>query len=414
MRKIDKGRFNLILIALAFAVMAGAGVFYFVQGARAPETGQSAVPDLNKPAPDKTAGFNFKKHWSQPIAPQGAAPADFSDMEKSLFPKDCGECHEEQFNDWRESRHSKAVSPGFLGQLNPPWLNRESIENCLNCHAPLSEQRIYAPDENGEFVINRNRQSGLLHEGLTCAGCHVRKHVRFGPTPKEAPEPPLPHNGFVEVKNFGASEFCRPCHQFEKFHRRVAGKLVEDTYEQWRASEYASKGIQCADCHMPARRHLWKGIHDPEMVKAGVDINAWRDGSNVTVSITNKGVGHLFPTYVTPQVVIQASHTSNGEKKVVEESWIGWYVEIDLSGERFDTRIAPGESHNYLYQIPDSPGEFKVDITVYPDEFYNRFFKALIKNPPQGVDTGMLAKAVKETEESSYKIFEKSWTIKTE
>ena len=65
---------------------------------------------------------------------------------------------------------------------------------------------------------------------------------------------------------------------------------------------------------MPDRRHLWRGIHDPAMVRLGLTIVArtgasrYRAGDtiSVTLSVENTRVGHAFPTYVTPRVVLSA------------------------------------------------------------------------------------------------------------
>ncbi len=416
---VIKSPFFWISIALVAAFLAKTSVFYYygeqlhAASSKPDSRFDSAIATHKKPL--KKAGFDFRQHWRQPIPLQGDAPEDFSETEKSLFPEDCGECHEDQFKDWSQSRHSKSVGPGLLGQLNPPWLDRESIEMCLDCHAPLGEQRLFAKNKSGDYLLNSHKTKGLFQKGLVCAGCHVRKHTRYGPEPKEPQENDLPHNGFVEAQNFGASEFCKPCHQFEKYHRRVAGKLGQDTYEQWKASGYSAKGVQCADCHMPGRRHLWKGIHDPEMVKSGVEIKAVKHGSSVNVSITSKKIGHLFPTYVTPQVVVRATHIlDDHSSKVVGEEWIGWYVELNLSAERFDTRVKPGKTTNFKFEFPDATGKYKIEVKVFPDEFYNRFFKSLRKNLPDGVDAKLLKEALDETEKSSFIIFEKSWSASGE
>jgi hypothetical protein len=217
----------------------------------------------------------------------------------------------------------------------------------------------------------------------------------------------------VEVQNFGSSEFCKPCHQFGPDDNRVAGKLLEDTYDQWKQSRYAKEGVRCADCHMPDRRHLWQGIHDPEMVKQGVTIQAERNRLDFKVAVANTGVGHLFPTYVTPQVVLKAQWIVEGQVEKEFSRWIGWYVELNLSGERFDTRIPPDQSLTTLFRLPEkaNKGVFRVTLTVYPDEFYYRFFKSLIKNPPDGVDLKQIKEAFDETSRSSFTLFEKSWYL---
>jgi len=64
---------------------------------------------------------------------------------------------------------------------------------------------------------------------------------------------------------------------------------------------------------MPDRRHLWRGIHDPEMVRSGVAITLATDRQHyrpddevrARLAVGNTGVGHHFPTYVTPRVVVR-------------------------------------------------------------------------------------------------------------
>ena len=65
---------------------------------------------------------------------------------------------------------------------------------------------------------------------------------------------------------------------------------------------------------MPDRRHLWRGIHDRDMVRSGLAITLradkarYRPGDllHATLVIATPGVGHAFPTYVTPQVRVRA------------------------------------------------------------------------------------------------------------
>lgn len=66
---------------------------------------------------------------------------------------------------------------------------------------------------------------------------------------------------------------------------------------------------------MPGRRHLWKGIHDPDVVKGGIRLEARNKGASenpagtieVAVKVTNAAVGHRFPSYVTPKVFVRAA-----------------------------------------------------------------------------------------------------------
>ncbi|MDP6626002.1 MAG: ammonia-forming cytochrome c nitrite reductase subunit c552 [Nitrospinota bacterium] len=360
------------------------------------------------------ADFSFKEHWTVPIPPQGSPPENFTDLETSLNPEDCGSCHESQFEDWKTSLHSKSMGPGVMGQLHAPWVNDPFT--CTNCHAPLAEQSPVKRLSRGHFAKNPDYLPELRPQGLVCAGCHVRKHVRYGPKPLTDKVKDPPHNSFVEVENFGDSRFCKPCHQFDPGGNRVNGKLLQNTYEEWKNSPYPEKDIHCPDCHMPKQRHLWQGIHNPEMVKKGIKIEARREEAEVSLKVINSGVGHNFPTYVTPKIVIRGSVFNKNGTEIphsVEEKFIGWNVPVNLSKEWYDTRIPPGETFSAKFKINPSAtgGKFHLVIRTFPDDFYTRFFKALLDHPPDGVDLTKIREAYSKTLKSSYVLFGKSWDL---
>jgi hypothetical protein len=353
--------------------------------------------------PTAAAGFDPAVHWAAPIPPQGPPPPGFADFEASLLPERCGACHPDQFDDWRTARHAVAMGPGVTGQLNPPWLSNRAAEGCRNCHAPLAEQRRWKIDGPDATIPNDLYDAELAAVGVSCAGCHVRRHVRYGPTPRQpSSDADLPHGGFVAVADFGSADFCKPCHQFPPDGRRIAGKLLEATYDQWKASRFADDNIACAGCHMPDRRHLWRGIHDREMTRRGVAITPRLADGLLTVIVANDATGHHFPTYVTPQVAVRAY----AGKRSLGEKWIGWKVPLDLRGEEYDTRIPAGDATTFFFPAPGVMTA-RVVVTVYPDEFYHRFFAALAANPPVGVDRGAMEAARDETGASAYVLWEK-------
>ncbi|MDP6625292.1 MAG: multiheme c-type cytochrome [Nitrospinota bacterium] len=359
--------------------------------------------------------FSFKEHWKFPISPQGPPPKNFTELEASLDPDDCGSCHETQYEDWITSRHSKSMGPGVAGQLHSPWVSNPSI--CTICHTPLAEQSSLKSSPGGHLTKNPVYSPELRSKGLICAGCHVRRHVRYGPKPLTEKVENPPHNSFVEVENFGNSEFCKPCHQFGPGDNRINGKLLQNTYEEWKNSPYFKKGIHCSNCHMPERRHLWQGIHNPEMVKKGVKIETRREETNISLKVINSGVGHNFPTYVTPKIVIRGSVIGKDGREVsetIEEKFIGWNIPVNLSREWYDTRIPPGKMLSTKFKINSSAaigGKFRIIIRVFPDDFYTRFFKALIEHPPGGVDSRKMKEAYNETLKSNYVLFEKYWDL---
>ena len=367
----------------------------------------------------------LKKYWRTPIPLQGKPPRGWSESEVSLAPESCGGCHPQQFQDWRTTVHSRAVGPGLLGQT-PAFLRREpdTANVCYSCHAPLSEQQEVA-SASGKFKTNRQFDLTLQSHGLTCAACHVRNYQRFGPPRRDGsiastkPAAQLPHGDATRTPAFERAEFCKGCHQFESDGYALNEKLLENTFNEWKGSPYAAEGLQCQDCHMPDRRHLWRGIHDPEMVKSGVDVELRLnkktydvgDKLDATLTLTNRRVGHYFPTYVTPKVVLQIELLgANGEIIVdsVKQEIVGRQVTLNLDREIADTRIPPKGKHTFNYSgIIDRKGlKLQAVVIVYPDDFYARFYEAKLSGRLSTMERGRLSEALEDTHTSVYKLFE--------
>ena len=363
------------------------------------------------------------RHWRQPLAPQGPPPARFSPLETSLEPEACGACHPAQLADWRTSLHSRSMGPGVAGQL-VEMLESDpgSALSCFTCHAPLAEQAPRVSD-GARARANPVYDAALGGRGLVCAGCHVRARQRFGPPRRDgsltatAPLETLPHNGVTRTPAFLRSEFCEGCHQFTPDGFALNGKLLENTYREWKASRFARKGVQCQDCHMPDRRHLWRGIHDPDMVRSGLTIVArasaarYRSGDTISVTLTVEStrVGHAFPTYVTPRVVLSAELVDQAGDVIAgsrEERVIARQVTLDLEREIVDTRLAPGKKAvlQYRRRVDRAGVRARLSVVVYPDEFYTRFFESLLA---QGAGRGetQIREALAATRRSPFTVF---------
>lgn len=348
---------------------------------------------------------------------QGTPPAHFSPLETALAPQACGTCHAAQFNDWKQSRHSQAMGPGIMGQLitmSPDAADEH--QDCIRCHAPLKEQAdslvtALAPRQ-GKGLHPPGEVDPPLHEqGLVCAACHMRSYQRFGPPRKDGskPEPgaQLPHGGWVSEAAFEDSRFCAACHQFTNDGYALNGKLLENTYEEWKASRYAREGKTCQSCHMPDRRHQWRGIHDPETVKSGITIErttARIESGTVAaaLSIRNTGTGHFFPTYVTPKVVAQAYQEDVRGKALqgtLREYVIGRQVSPDLSREIADTRIAPDQQVLFDYRAPlhRSAAALAFRVRVEPDAFYTGFYRDLLNNKQAGKGEQLIKQALQDS-----------------
>lgn len=362
-------------------------------------------------------------YWQRPLAPQGTAPSQFTPLETALDPASCGACHVQQFRDWSGARHANAMGPGVLGQLlNMDAQARDEQQTCVRCHAPLAEQA----DSLATALASRNADAGTgLHaQGLICAACHVRGNRHFGPARRDGSVPKagdsLPHGGWQARAAFADSRFCASCHQFDADGYALNGKLLENTYMEWKASPYAGEGRPCQSCHMPDRRHLWRGIHDPQMVRSGVSIGMVpprieRGIVHAALTVRNTGTGHNFPTYVTPRVLIEIMQEDGGGH-VIEgtrrEYVIARQVPLDLSREIADTRLAPGAQALLDYALPRRRGATTLlyRVTVEPDAYYTGFYRSLIA-AGAGRGEAMIRRALAESIASRYTLFEERRVI---
>nr|VFK45516.1 MAG: Cytochrome c554 and c-prime [Candidatus Kentron sp. SD]VFK49733.1 MAG: Cytochrome c554 and c-prime [Candidatus Kentron sp. SD] len=367
------------------------------------------------------------------MAEQGSVriSPDLSDQ-PPLAPETCGFCHPSQYTDWMESRHARAMGPGAIGQFFS--MSEEESRACLNCHAPLHEQfdalTRYLDDlqwvESADLSATTHARKSLHERGVICATCHIRAGRWHGPPRRRDPlssetMEAFPHRGWVSSHAFQDSRFCAACHQFSSDGSRLNGKLLENTYEEWRASPQARQGISCQTCHMPDRRHLFRGIHDPETVRGGVDVGSksfsFSNGEvSVLVFLTNTGVGHRLPTYVTPEIRLGARQLDKNGVPIPgteQIEWVARKVSLDLATEYFDTRLSPGQTATLAYKRPLSAHAESLVTRVYvePDALYTRIYEALLDEEPDGQDSLLIRKALEESQASGFTLYEKHYPI---
>lgn len=335
------------------------------------------------------------EHWQHPLPPQGAPPAHYPPNEASLGAQSCAQCHASQFRDWQASRHSQTMRAGIVWQFD--LFGQAESNTCMNCHAPLAEQKALvardmswanAPADDPPAHIPRQ----LHHQGLTCAACHVRGHERFGPEHRAAlsgTESGLPHGGFQPRPAFSDSKFCATCHQFPEDGPRLNGKLRQDTYNEWLRSSFGRQGVSCQDCHMPDRRHLWRGITDPDMVRRAmaIDLKGARGGDGVLhleLTLANVGAGHHFPAYMVPRIDVRVALVGPDGREVASllHHVIQWRTSVDLTEEEFDTRLPSGESVRLAasHPVPADPGySLALHIDVAPKDHYERMYHDMMR-----------------------------------
>ncbi len=342
----------------------------------------------------------LQSHWRRPLKAQ-ATGAEGASVRDSLWPADCGSCHRAQYEDWRTSLHSRAMDAGVVGQLKS--MDEADRRDCQRCHAPLREQLDPATSLNGE--------------GLVCAGCHMREGRIYGPRRRDgstlAASAGMPHGGWTANAAFEDARFCGACHQFDATGLALNGKPLENTVEEWKSSRYARDGRACQSCHMPDRRHLWRGIHDPAMTRAGITIErlpaAVEPGSRLTSGwrIVNSGTGHFFPTYVTPRIVATIRQET-GSGKALDGTEVRYViareVSADLAEELSDTRIAPGEGRVLRYAMKRHPAATRLvlEIRVEPDALYTALYRSLLEGGIEEPGRGRIREALARSIASRY------------
>src|SRR3990172_4748395 len=211
----------------------------------------------------------------------------------------CKDCHQEIYDQWRESMHSKSsTSPVFQAC----WTVRNNPPFCSNCHFPMLEQKpkiLRGFKETGPlpFVAIKNKEfdTMLIKEGVTCVVCHLRNKTLYGP--REIKEGEAPHPVKYDP-SFQKTEFCYTCHSWGFPRARVKQT--------------------CQDCHMTRKEGLASlgrpkriyGMHDqkssrsPEELRQALKVelkterDTYKPGDKLKaeIRVTNIGAGHRVPT----------------------------------------------------------------------------------------------------------------------
>jgi hypothetical protein len=384
-------QFRWIVVLAVAAVAPALSVAWLADHGRWPWQ----LPAVGSPVHGDSVQAFLKQFWASPIPPQGAPPASYGPYTTSLAPRACGRCHASQYRDWRTSLHHAAMGPGIQWQFHV--MNQRAANACMRCHAPLAEQKaLTAAELKWPNVPHTPRPAyvpaDLAHQGLVCAACHVRNQRRFGPPPRPGwpagNTPGLPHGGFTSSTAYQDSRFCAACHQFGPGGAELNGVPLENTYREWRASHYAREGVTCQSCHMPGGRHLWRGIHDPAMVRKAVHIvlqvqRLGPDRAHASVQVTNSGAGHDFPTYLVPRVtvVLELLGVDGRVVRRLASRAISRHVNTALTHQDSDTRLPPDGQLDFGAGFAVTPGStrhVRVRLMVDPEEWYVRMYSGML------------------------------------
>jgi Cytochrome c554 and c-prime len=297
----------------------------------------------------------------------------------SLRAESCGTCHTAIYDEWKTSIHAQAYRDPFFHAY---WTKDKQTWVCLNCHSPLENQQptliTEIPRDRVERAVqapNPQYDADYQHEGVTCAACHVRDGVILGPFDDAA----APHPTKADP-TFRTTQVCYRCHSVVGGPAQFYNGGPCGTYPEYESGYWMKeRGFICQSCHMPeierpvatggplrkGRQHLWRGGHDPAMVKRAVDIKVVADPAEpkpgdkvrVTLTLINAGAGHKLPTGDPDRHFTVEFAVEDQNRKVLESRqetmgrWILWQPAII---ELHDNRLMPLASRDYTfeYQLP--------------------------------------------------------------
>ena len=316
----------------------------------------------------------------------------------NLSAKECAVCHQEFYDEWQTTIHSKAWTEPYF---QTDWKFDNSQHSCRLCHTPLDRQQPqkvlgYRDTDKWDPVLedNPNFDSMLQHEGVTCAACHYRDGKIVGVLGNtNAPHP---------VKKLDdPNQVCVRCHivegdKWDTFFRfPPCGTVAEiESSNSLHVKSYSGEhvvakasSLGCVQCHMPVvkralvkggviretRHHYWRGGHDPNMVKSALTIKFdEQDSTNInkrifTLTIENTGAAHYIPTgtpdrHLTVQLrVLDKQGDAINEKTDTIRRNVMWRPFIvDLS----DTRLPRWQPRRYKIELSRSNKAASVEAVV--------------------------------------------------
>lgn len=319
---------------------------------------------------------------------------------ESQSAKACGRCHTEIYHEWTTAMHSQAWTDPYF---QTDWKFDDSQQICKNCHIPLQDQQEhlvmgFRDKEKWDPILKPNPHfdATLQHEGVTCNVCHLREGKILGPYARTS----APH---AVEKMDNPNQVCIRCHvvqgdRWDTFFRfppcgTVAEIEAGRGHRPSRSGEVTVENpasLGCVECHMPAvtralvpggpphaaRRHLWRGGHDPEMVRQGLDVRFTRQagpaGKEATfvLRLENVGAGHYLPTGTPDRYLSVALRLLDKNGKVLKEEqgalrrtvmWRPFIVDLR------DVRLAPHEPRTFtlVYSATRDLGAEAVEAIVH-------------------------------------------------
>jgi len=352
----------------------------------------------------------------------------------TLGARDCAACHQAFYDEWRTTIHSQAWTDPYF---QADWKFEGSEHSCRLCHTPIDRQQPhtvlgYRDRDKWNPILEDNPEFDpkLQHEGVTCAACHYRDGKIVGvlgdtgaPHPVKKLEDPnqvcvrchivkgnrwdtffrfppcgtvaeiestlaaVPNQQDLEyllmlTKKQGAGGESDTGSTFNLPRQRTvtSGKSGEVTARDTRV-------LGCVQCHMPlvrrplveggkvrdTRQHVWRGGHDPEMVKRALTVDfvehqqPGQSARLFQLTLANTGAAHYVPTgtpdrhlTVHLRLLDQQGNTLQEQTHTIKRNVMWRPFIIDLR----DTRLARWQPRRYKLNVAGGSTAVSVEAEV--------------------------------------------------
>lgn len=327
-----------------------------------------------------------------------------------LSAESCAGCHPDFYGEWRTTIHSQAWTDPYF---QADWQFDGEQHSCRLCHMPLDRQLPhkvlgYGDAEKWQPILAENPHfdPALQHQGVTCAACHYREGRIVGVLgDTQAPHP--------VQKLDDPNQVCVRCHLVEGdrwdtfFRFPPCGTVAEinatrcqgsgsgepecpNTTEASKSGETriaAVASLGCVQCHMPllqralveggqvrqSRQHLWRGGHDPEMVKRALTVNLVekqphaKGKHSFLLTLTNTGAAHYLPTGTPDRHLTVQLRSLDQQGELIEEQghtlkrrvmWRPFIVDL------WDNRLPRWQPRHFQIDIADNSKAVAVEAVV--------------------------------------------------
>lgn len=263
------------------------------------------------------ARYNYAFGKDYPFLPSNATSANGQFLNPRSFytAKYCGHCHQEAYNEWRQSAHSNSFrQPWYLKNVNMLIAEKgvQYSRHCEGCHNPVA---LLSGDLSQGMPVKRPFED----EGITCETCHSivatdttgnGSYVMGTPAvlvdengkPITGPVSDAEilahldrHDKAVMRPLYKSPEFCAACHKASVPRELDNYKWLRafTVYDEWQGSSFSRQNplpayrkdvvSNCQTCHMPLE-NVEAGVSEPAAKNGQIFSHRWRGGNTLNAA----------------------------------------------------------------------------------------------------------------------------------